>query len=79
MPEVFLEVVFLPSVRGRGVTVYISPPPYLALAGLGTVVVVVVVVISPPLFVTCSALQNLKKKTTKTCLRAHMFKPMVHK
>ncbi|GJW87601.1 retrovirus-related pol polyprotein LINE-1 [Tanacetum coccineum] len=27
---------------GRGVTVYIPPPPYLALAGLGTVVVVVV-------------------------------------
>ncbi|GJS56424.1 retrovirus-related pol polyprotein LINE-1 [Tanacetum coccineum] len=38
--EVFLEAV--PLSLGRGVTVYISPPPYLALAGLGTVVVVVV-------------------------------------
>ena len=41
LPEVFLEAVPLPS--GRGVTVYISPPPYLASAGLGNVVVVVVV------------------------------------
>ena len=32
LPEVFLEAVPLPS--GRGVTVYISPPPYLAPAGL---------------------------------------------
>ncbi|GKB44043.1 ubiquitin-activating enzyme E1 1-like protein isoform X2, partial [Tanacetum coccineum] len=41
LPEVFLEAV--PLSLGRGVTVYIPPPPYLALAGLGTVVVVVVV------------------------------------
>ncbi|GJV29307.1 ataxia telangiectasia mutated family protein [Tanacetum coccineum] len=40
LPEVFLEAV--PLSLGRGVTVYIPPPPYLALAGLGTVVVVVV-------------------------------------
>ncbi|GJS95353.1 ataxia telangiectasia mutated family protein [Tanacetum coccineum] len=39
LPEVFLEAVPLSS--GRGVTVYISPPPYLASAGLGNVVVVV--------------------------------------
>ncbi|GKC88562.1 hypothetical protein Tco_1149211 [Tanacetum coccineum] len=38
---VFLEAVPLPS--GRGVTVYISPPPYPVFAGLGNVVVVVVV------------------------------------
>ncbi|GJY45751.1 hypothetical protein Tco_0434814 [Tanacetum coccineum] len=31
----------VPLSLGRGVTVYIPPPPYLALAGLGTVVVVV--------------------------------------
>ncbi|GJU63766.1 hypothetical protein Tco_1245601 [Tanacetum coccineum] len=43
LPEVFLEAVPLSS--GRGVTVYISPPPYLAYAGLGNVVVVVVVVV----------------------------------
>ncbi|GJY05232.1 leucine--tRNA ligase [Tanacetum coccineum] len=36
LPEVFLEAVPLSS--GRGVTVYISPPPYLASAGLGNVV-----------------------------------------
>ncbi|GJY36463.1 hypothetical protein Tco_0421841 [Tanacetum coccineum] len=36
---VFLEVVPLPL--GRGVTVYISPPPYLVFTGLGNVVVVV--------------------------------------
>ncbi|GKB88077.1 hypothetical protein Tco_0960349 [Tanacetum coccineum] len=42
LPEVFLEAVSLSS--GRGVTVYISPPPFLASAGLGNVVVVVVVV-----------------------------------
>nr|GEV03995.1 hypothetical protein [Tanacetum cinerariifolium] len=36
--EVFLKAVPLPS--GRRVTVYILPPPYLAYAGLGTVVVV---------------------------------------
>ncbi|GJU04196.1 hypothetical protein Tco_1114534 [Tanacetum coccineum] len=41
LPEVFLEAVSLSS--GRGVTVYISPPPFLASAGLGNVVVVVVV------------------------------------
>ncbi|GKA85778.1 UDP-sugar pyrophosphorylase [Tanacetum coccineum] len=35
LPEVFLEAV--PLSLGRGVTVYIPPPPYLALAGLGTV------------------------------------------
>ncbi|GJW40840.1 zinc finger, PHD-type containing protein [Tanacetum coccineum] len=40
LSEVFLEVV--PLSLGRGVTIYIPPPPYLALAGLGTVVVVVV-------------------------------------
>ncbi|GJR66511.1 hypothetical protein Tco_0012576 [Tanacetum coccineum] len=40
LPEVFLEAVPLSS--GREVTVYISPPPYLASAGLGNVVVVVV-------------------------------------
>ncbi|GKC91005.1 hypothetical protein Tco_1151654, partial [Tanacetum coccineum] len=39
LPEVFLEAVPLSS--GRGVTVYISPPPYLASVGLGNVVVVV--------------------------------------
>ncbi|GJR05415.1 hypothetical protein Tco_0528399 [Tanacetum coccineum] len=38
--EVFLEAVPLPW--GRGVTVYISPPSYLAHAGLGTVIVDVV-------------------------------------
>ncbi|GKA66774.1 hypothetical protein Tco_0766582 [Tanacetum coccineum] len=43
LPEVFLEAVPLPS--GRGVTVYISPPPYLVSTGLGNVVVVVVVVL----------------------------------
>ncbi|GKB77521.1 zinc-finger domain of monoamine-oxidase A repressor R1 [Tanacetum coccineum] len=37
-PEVFLEAVPLPS--GRGETVYIPPPPYLAPAGLGMAVVV---------------------------------------
>ncbi|GJY38489.1 retrovirus-related pol polyprotein LINE-1 [Tanacetum coccineum] len=37
--SVFLEVVPLPL--GRGVTVYISPPPYLVFTGLGNVVVVV--------------------------------------
>ncbi|GJW43583.1 hypothetical protein Tco_0072382, partial [Tanacetum coccineum] len=40
LPEVFLEAI--PLSLGRGVTVYIPPPPYLALARLGTVVVVVV-------------------------------------
>ncbi|GKB73961.1 DExH-box ATP-dependent RNA helicase DExH11 [Tanacetum coccineum] len=35
--KVFLEAVPLPS--GRGVTVYIPPPPYLALPGLGMVVI----------------------------------------
>ncbi|GKB14331.1 COP9 signalosome complex subunit 2, partial [Tanacetum coccineum] len=35
LPEVFLEAV--PLSLGRGVTVYIPPPPYLALAGLGLV------------------------------------------
>ncbi|GJW02905.1 hypothetical protein Tco_1561761 [Tanacetum coccineum] len=39
LPEVFLKVV--PLSLGREVAVYIPPPPYLALAGLGTVVVVV--------------------------------------
>ncbi|GJV40299.1 testis-expressed sequence 2 protein [Tanacetum coccineum] len=38
--QVFLEAV--PLSLGRGVTVYIPLPPYLALVGLGTVVVVVV-------------------------------------
>ncbi|GJR09643.1 hypothetical protein Tco_0792295 [Tanacetum coccineum] len=37
LPEVFLEAVPLPS--GRGVTLYIPPPPYLVSAGLGNVVV----------------------------------------
>ncbi|GKD70404.1 zinc-finger domain of monoamine-oxidase A repressor R1 [Tanacetum coccineum] len=37
-PEVFLEAVPLPS--GRGETVYISPAPYVAPAGLGMAVVV---------------------------------------
>ncbi|GKF62734.1 ABC transporter I family member 10-like protein, partial [Tanacetum coccineum] len=32
LPDVFLEAV--PLSLGRGVTVYIPPPPYLALAGL---------------------------------------------
>ncbi|GJZ63415.1 hypothetical protein Tco_0619836 [Tanacetum coccineum] len=41
LPEVFLEAV--PLSLDRGVTVYIPPPPYLALVGLGMVVVVVVV------------------------------------
>ncbi|GJZ16970.1 retrovirus-related pol polyprotein LINE-1 [Tanacetum coccineum] len=40
VPVVFLEAVHLSS--GRGVTVYISPPSYLASARLGNVVVVVV-------------------------------------
>ncbi|GKE22801.1 UDP-sugar pyrophosphorylase-like protein [Tanacetum coccineum] len=44
LPEVFLEAV--PLSLGRGVTVYIPPPPYLALAGLGTVVVVVLLLSS---------------------------------
>nr|GEW22621.1 hypothetical protein [Tanacetum cinerariifolium] len=39
-PEVFLEAVPLPS--GRGVTIYITPPPYLVPAGLRYVVVVVI-------------------------------------
>ncbi|GKC86014.1 zinc finger CCCH domain-containing protein 6 [Tanacetum coccineum] len=39
LPDVFLEAV--PQSSGRGVTVYISPPPYIASAGLGNVVVVV--------------------------------------
>ncbi|GKC65394.1 hypothetical protein Tco_1097992, partial [Tanacetum coccineum] len=40
LPEVFLEAV--PLSLGRGVTVYIPPPPYLALTGLGMVVVVAI-------------------------------------
>ncbi|GKC61675.1 hypothetical protein Tco_1089273, partial [Tanacetum coccineum] len=44
LPEVFLEAVTpVPLPSGRGVTVYISPPPYLVSTGLGNVVVVVVV------------------------------------
>ncbi|GJT16934.1 hypothetical protein Tco_0875640 [Tanacetum coccineum] len=41
--SVFLEAV--PLSLGKGVTVYIPPPSYLALAGLGTVVVVVLAVV----------------------------------
>ncbi|GJS12170.1 zinc finger, CCHC-type containing protein, partial [Tanacetum coccineum] len=54
---VFLEGVPLPS--GRGVTVYIPPPPYLAPAGLGYVVVVVVIVESIN--------RHLVKKDDKFC------------